>query len=52
VSIAVIARWVGHTQTRVTEMYWHASRQAEHEALQRLDRLDELELTELSLAGS
>ena len=39
--IATIARWVGHTQTKTTELYWHATPTAEARALRLLHAYDE-----------
>jgi integrase len=41
VPIATIARWVGHTQTKTTELYWHATPTAEARALRLLHDYDE-----------
>jgi integrase len=41
VPIATIARWVGHTQTKTTELYWHATPTAEARALRLLHAYDE-----------
>jgi integrase len=40
VPIATIARWVGHTQTKTTELYWHAAPTAEANALALLQVYD------------
>jgi integrase len=40
VPIATIARWVGHTQTKTTELYWHATPTAEAKALHLLRDYD------------
>jgi integrase len=40
VPIATIARWVGHTQTKTTELYWSATTTAEAGALQLLTKYD------------
>lgn len=41
VPIATIARWVGHTQTKTTELYWAATPTAEATALRLLTEYDE-----------
>jgi integrase len=40
VPIATIARWVGHTQTKTTELYWNATPTAEATALRLLHTYD------------
>ena len=40
VPIATIARWVGHTQTKTTELYWAATPTAEANALRLLTEYD------------
>jgi integrase len=40
IPIVVIARWVGHTTTRTTELYLNSTRHAEHDALSLLRRYD------------
>ena len=40
VPIATIARWVGHTQTKTTELYWHATPTAEASARRLLNDYD------------
>jgi integrase len=40
VPIATIARWVGHTQTKTTELYWNATPTAEATALHLLHTYD------------
>jgi integrase len=41
VPIAIIARWAGHAQTKVTEMYYHTTGHGVQTAISLLDRYDD-----------
>ena len=40
VPVAIISRWVGHNTERTTEIYLHATRHAEADAIKLLDHYD------------
>jgi integrase len=44
VPLAKIARWVGHSNTRTTEHYYHTSPASQHHALNQLDQFEQRQL--------